>query len=76
MTQQGIACNYQKAVNRLFILIEDVNKQIDRAEQYKDAMAERQYRHLRADYLKQLTDLLDQRPAGVKLSLSAMLALA
>ncbi len=75
MTQHGIATNYQKAINRLFKLIEDVNEQIDRAQQHKDALAERQYRHLRADYLKQLSDLLDQPPTGVKLRLSAMLAL-
>lgn len=69
MTQQAIDSNYQKAVNRLFKLIEDVDEQINRAQQCKDAMAERQYRYLRADYLKQLSDLLPYLPTGVSLSI-------
>ena len=67
MAQTQAARNVKIAVNRLLILLEKVNKQIDQAHTDQDVPADRQLRHLRADYITQLAALLVHLPTGLSL---------
>lgn len=71
MMDNELTTNYMAAVNHLLKLIEGTNRAIIRSKQDDDTLEIRQYKHLRADYLKQLADLMDQSPEPIRLELVA-----
>ena len=59
--------NYLRALNRLLALIEGANRSIAVAEKYNSPLEIKQYRHLRKDYLQQLSEMMEQMPESMKL---------
>lgn len=59
--------NYLKALNTLLSLIEGANRSISVAEKYNSSLEIKQYRHLRKDYLQQLSDMMERMPDSMKL---------
>lgn len=59
--------SYIKALNTLLSLIEGANRSIAVAEKYNSPLEVRQYQHLRKDYLKQLSEMMERIPDSMKL---------